>query len=215
MNVARLNKIFEHLAAANPIPASELEYINPYTFLVAVVLSAQATDVGVNKATAKLFQVVTTPEEMVALGEQELKSYIKTINYFNNKAKNIIGLSNALIERFNSQVPSSLKDLVSLPGVGLKSAHVVLNCVFSQPLIAVDTHVFRVARRIGLTPSTTAHKVSEDLAKIIPDQWKMNAGHWLVLHGRYTCKARKPLCEKCTISEFCDYYKLTSCCPSS
>lgn len=203
----KVDEIFLRLASLNPHPRTELEYTNHYTFLVAVILSAQSTDVGVNKATPPLFKIVSTPEDMLALGEERLRSYVKTIGLFNTKAKNIIALSKVLIEKFDSQVPNDFASLVSLPGVGPKSANVVLNAMFNQPTIAVDTHVFRVARRIGLSTGKTPGKVQADLDQIVPEKWKLHSNNWLVLHGRYICKAKKPMCEKCPISYLCDYYR--------
>ena len=201
-----INKIFEKFQSNNPEPETELQSKNHYTLLVAVVLSAQATDIGVNKATKSLFDVVSTPEAMLSLGEEGLKNYIKSIGLFNSKAKNIIKLSAILIEKYHSQVPSSFNDLVSLPGVGSKTAKVILNAAFHQPVIAVDTHVFRTAIRIGLTNKKTVKSVEDDLAHSIPKKWRLHAHHWLVLHGRYICKAQKPLCKKCYIKEHCKYY---------
>jgi endonuclease-3 len=204
-----IDEIFSRLASTNPDPRSELEYTNYYTFLVAVILSAQTTDVGVNKATRGLFKIVSTPEDMINLGEENLKSHIKTIGLFNAKAKNVMALSKILIEKFHSKVPETFDELVSLPGVGIKSANVFLNSMLNHPVIAVDTHVFRVAHRIGLSKATAPEKVGIDLEKIIPEQWKVFANHSLVLHGRYICKAKKPMCEKCPISDLCDYYRDT------
>jgi endonuclease-3 len=207
MQQKTINKIFEILAAKNPSPTTELEYINGYTLLVAVVLSAQTTDVNVNKATKSLFQEIHTPEDMITLGEEKLKEYIKSIGLFNAKAKNIILLSKKLIELYHSQVPNNFEDLTSLPGVGSKTARVILNTLFKQPYIAVDTHVFRVSRRIGLATSTTVTGVETELEKTIPKKWILDAHHWIILHGRYICKAKKPTCETCPISEYCKFYK--------
>lgn len=205
MKKEKVDRIFRIFAQANPEPQTELYYTNHYTLLVAVVLSAQATDVGVNKATASLFTVADTPEKMVALGEAGLKEHIKTIGLFNAKAKNVIALSQKLIEEHHSQVPDDLAALQKLPGVGIKTANVVLNCAFGHPTIAVDTHVFRVSNRIGLVHTTSPDKTGEPLVKAIPTQWLQHAHHWLILHGRYTCKARKPECGHCVIYDLCEY----------
>ena len=205
MKKADINAIFEIFSAQNPEPKTELEFTNHYTLLVAVVLSAQATDVGVNKATKALFQKVSTPEQMVALGLEGLKHYIKTIGLYNSKAKNVIALSQALIEQHHSRVPEDFDALIKLPGVGTKTARVVLNCAFSHPTIAVDTHVFRVSNRLGLVKTRTPEATSEPLLKAIPTQWQLHAHHWLILHGRYICKARKPLCTICPVIAYCRY----------
>lgn len=207
MDKKTITKIFETFHKENQTPAIELKYINAYTLLVAVVLSAQSTDVNVNKATEDLFKIVKTPEDMLKLGEEKLKHYIKSIGLFNNKAKNIMLLSDVLIKKYNSTVPQNIKDLMSLPGVGSKSARVVLNTIYKQPYMAVDTHVFRVSRRIGISDSDNVTGVEQDLEKNIPEKWHLYAHHWLVLHGRYVCKARKPLCEECIISKYCDFFK--------
>jgi endonuclease-3 len=198
-------EFFDRLAAAIPIPKGELEYINPYTLLVAVVLSAQATDVGVNKATAKLFKVADTPEKMLALGEARVKDYIKTIGLYNAKAKNVIELSRLLIERHGGEVPQDRELLEKLPGVGRKTANVVLNVAFGQPTIAVDTHIFRVGNRTGLAPGKTPLAVEQKLLKVVPKERKLHAHHWLILHGRYTCKARKPDCPSCVVRDLCAF----------
>jgi endonuclease-3 len=200
---AEADALFARLAAAIPVPKSELEYINPYTLLVAVVLSAQATDVGVNKATKALFEKVTTPQQMVALGLERLVPYIKTIGLFNTKAKNVIELSRILVEKHGGEVPRDRETLETLPGVGRKTANVVLNVAFGEPTIAVDTHVFRVSNRTGLAPGATPLEVELGLEKIVPDKWKDHAHHWLILHGRYTCIARKPKCPECPIRDIC------------
>ncbi len=205
MRKSEINIIFEIFFKANPHPKTELEYVNNYTLLVAVVLSAQATDVGVNKATRSLFKAAKTPEEMLELGEAGLREYIKTIGLFNSKAKNILALSQKLINTYQSEVPEDFEKLKSLPGVGTKTANVVLNCAFSWPTIAVDTHVFRVSNRIGLTNTKTPDETGEMLLRVIPEKWQMHAHHWLILHGRYICKARKPECYRCKILEFCEY----------
>ncbi len=200
-----VDSFFARLAAANPEPKSELRYINPYTLLVAVVLSAQATDVGVNKATGPLFAVVDTPEKMLALGEAGLRDHIKTIGLFNAKAKNVIGLSRILVEKHGSEVPRDREALEALPGVGRKTANVVLNVAFGEPTIAVDTHIFRVGNRTGLAPGKTPLEVETKLVKVTPAKWKLHAHHWLILHGRYVCKARKPACGACTVVDLCGY----------
>jgi endonuclease-3 len=210
MKKADVAAFFDRLAEAIPIPKGELEYINPYTLLVAVVLSAQATDVSVNKATRPLFEKVRTPEEMLALGEAELKGYIKTIGLYNSKAKNIAALSRMLIERHDSRVPASREVLETLPGVGRKTANVVLNIAFGEPTIAVDTHIFRVSNRTGLAPGKTPLEVETRLEKAVPDERKMHAHHWLILHGRYVCKARKPDCPACVVRELCAYKAKTT-----
>lgn len=197
--------IFGAFAAAEPEPKGELDYVNPFTLLVAVVLSAQATDAGVNKATKLLFQLADTPEKMVALGVADIEDKIKTIGLFRNKAKNVFALSQQLIETFDSQVPQDREALESLPGVGRKTANVVLNIAFRQPTIAVDTHLFRVANRTGLAPGKTPLEVETGLLKTVPDQYLLHAHHWLILHGRYICKARKPDCWRCIIREWCRF----------
>jgi endonuclease-3 len=203
----KLDALFSTFAEHNSEPDIELDFINQYTFLVAIVLSARTTDVQVNKATDVLFKVVRSPEQMLALGEKKLLEYVKTIGLYKTKAKRIIELSRILIEKYHSKVPDNFEDLCSLPGVGSKSARVFLNTACQKPVIAVDTHVFRVSRRLGLTHATTIPKVEADLEKIIPDEWKLRAHHWLVLHGRYVCKARKPECGRCIVSSYCDYFK--------
>lgn len=205
MKKATIDAIFERLSALNPHPVTELRYVNHYTLLVAVVLSAQATDVGVNKATGALFENVDTPEKMVALGEEKLKSYIKTIGLFNTKAKNVIALSKALIDDFGGEIPQKRELLEKLPGVGRKTANVVLNVAFGMPTIAVDTHIFRVSNRIGLVTATNVLQTELQLEKNITNRWKEHAHHWLILHGRYICKARKPECYRCPINDLCEY----------
>ncbi len=207
MKKTQIDKIFSIWRSENPHPKTELNFTNNFTLLVAVVLSAQSTDVGVNKATKKLFEIADTPEKMLKLGEKNLKKYIATIGLFNSKAANIIKLSQRLINEFNSQVPENFAALKSLPGVGQKTANVVLNCAFGHPTIAVDTHVFRVSNRIGFVDETTPEKTEIALLKIIPKKWQNHAHHWLILHGRYVCKARKPECEKCKIEKFCEFTK--------
>ena len=202
---ADVEAIFGAFAASDPEPKGELDYVNPYTLLVAVVLSAQATDAGVNKATRTLFQLADTPEKMVALGVAGIEERIKTIGLFRNKAKNTFALSQQLIEKFGSKVPEDRESLESLPGVGRKTANVVLNIAFRQPTIAVDTHLFRVSNRTGLAPGDTPLDVETGLMKVIPDQYMLHAHHWLILHGRYICKARKPDCWRCIIREWCRF----------
>lgn len=205
MRPADIHEFFRRLAALRPNPETELHYVNTYTLLVAVVLSAQATDVGVNKATTALFEQITTPEQMVALGEAGLKQHIKTIGLFNAKAKNIIALSQRLIGAFGGKVPRTRVDLESLPGVGQKTASVVLNVAFGESTIAVDTHVFRVANRTGLAKATTPEAMEAKLLKVIPPEWRRHAHHWLILHGRYICKARAPLCPTCPVHDLCGF----------
>lgn len=209
MNKAAVDQLFKRLAAANPAPETELYYTNEFTLLVAIVLSAQATDAGVNKATPALFATADTPRKMAALGEEKLKKYIKTIGLFNNKAKNILALSHKLIDEFGGKVPASREALQTLPGVGRKTANVWLNCARGEPAIAVDTHVFRVANRLGLCKTKTPQATEAALEKIIPDSWKRHAHHWLILHGRYTCKARKPHCTRCPVADLCEYEQKT------
>lgn len=196
-------EIFARFQAAFPAPRTELEYVNPFTLLVAVVLSAQATDVGVNKATRVLFSRADTPEKMLALGEDAVREAIKTIGLFRNKAKNVIALSRALIEQHGGEVPAIREALENLPGVGRKTANVVLNVAFGQPTIAVDTHIFRVSNRTGLAPGKTPLEVEQGLERITPPEYLLNIHHWLILHGRYVCKARKPECWRCHISDLC------------
>lgn len=205
MKPAQIDRIFATLAAANPNPKTELEAPNPYCLLVAIVLSAQATDVGVNKATNALFKKVKTPKQMVALGEGGLKEHIKTIGLFNAKAKNVIALSKRLIDVYGGEIPHEREQLETLPGVGRKTANVWLNCVLGQPTIAVDTHVFRVANRIGLCQTNDPLKTELALLKVIPKKWMQHAHHWLILHGRYVCKARKPECFRCAIAPWCRF----------
>lgn len=204
---SKITELFERLQKLNPTPKGELNYTNPYTLLVAVVLSAQATDVGVNKATQALFQVVDTPEKMVNLGVEKLKQYIKTIGLYNSKAKNIIALSKQLLCQHGGQVPDTREELEDLPGVGRKTANVVLNIVFGHPTIAVDTHLFRVSNRTGLATGKTPLEVEEKLLKRIPLIFRQHAHHWLILHGRYICKARSPLCPQCPLNDLCLYQK--------
>ena len=205
MKKAETDEFFRRLAKANPAPTSELEYASPYTLLVAVVLSAQATDEGVNKATPALFAAADTPAKMVALGEKRVRGHVKSIGLFNTKAKNIVRLSQILIDQHGGEVPRERAALEALPGVGRKTANVVLNTAFGEPTIAVDTHVFRVANRTGLAPAKTPLAVEQKLLKAVPDRWKQHAHHWLILHGRYTCKARKPDCPTCPVADLCRF----------
>ncbi len=210
MTKAQIAKLFDRLAAALPEPKSELEHHDPYTLLVAVVLSAQATDVGVNKATGPLFEVVDTPHKMLALGEGRLKDHIKSIGLFNTKAKNIMALSRMLVEEHGGAVPRERAALERLPGVGRKTANVVLNVAFGEPTIAVDTHIFRVGNRTGLAPGKTPLEVELGLERVVPRARKRHAHHWLILHGRYVCKARKPDCPACVIRDLCAYEAKTT-----
>jgi endonuclease III len=205
LSTADVAAIFGAFAAADPEPKGELDYVNAYTLLVAVVLSAQATDAGVNKATKGLFAIADSPEKMVALGQAGIEERIKTIGLFRNKAKNVYLLSEALIEKHGSEVPRERDALEALPGVGRKTANVVLNIAFGEPTIAVDTHLFRVANRTGLAPGATPLAVEKGLLKIIPEHYLLRAHHWLILHGRYICKARKPECWRCPIATWCRY----------
>lgn len=204
MKKADIYEFFKRLRDIDPEPKSDLEYTNAFTLLVAVVLSAQATDEGVNRATKDLFKVADTPEKMAALGLETIKDYIKTIGLFNNKAKNVLALSEKLMKEHNSVVPDTREELMALPGVGRKTANVVLNIVFGQPTMAVDTHIFRVSNRLGLAPGKTPDHVEAKLEKVVPDEFALHAHHWLILHGRYTCKARKPLCENCVVIDLCN-----------
>lgn len=207
MNKSFIKNIFSEFSKENPNPETELKFTNNYTMLVAVVLSARATDTSVNKATKTLFEKISTPEEMVSLGEENLKKHVNTIGLFNSKAKNIIKLSEILMEKHQSKIPDTLEELVNLPGVGTKTAKVVLNAAFNKNEIAVDTHVFRTSRRLGITNKKTIQTVEKDLPKQIPKEWQLKAHHWLVLHGRYICKSRKPLCEQCFLTKYCKYFK--------
>ena len=200
---ATIHEIFARFRTANPEPKGELEYVNPYTLLVAVVLSAQATDTGVNKATRELFRLADTPEKMLSLGEDRVRDLIKTIGLFRTKAKNVIALSEKLVREHHSTVPANREILETLPGVGRKTANVVLNIAFGEETIAVDTHLFRVSNRIPLAPGKTPLEVELGLEKVIPKEFRRHAHHWLILHGRYVCKARKPECEKCVVNDLC------------
>ncbi|HEU4968560.1 endonuclease III [Sphingomonas sp.] len=205
MKKAEVFEFFRRLAEDNPSPETELESVNTYTLLVAVVLSAQATDAGVNKATRRLFEKVITPEQMVALGEEKLKDHIKTIGLFNTKAKNVIALSQALIDNHGGEVPADRDALEKLPGVGRKTANVVMNTAFGAETFAVDTHIFRVCNRTRLAPGKTPAAVELGLEKAVPQPFRLGAHHWLILHGRYTCKARRPECWRCIVADLCPY----------
>lgn len=207
LNKVAINTIFERLQNQNPQPKTELVYHTNFELLIAVMLSAQATDVGVNKATAKLFKVANCPEQFLALGEDGLKSYINTIGLYNAKAKHIIATCQQLIEQHHSQVPHDRKALEALPGVGRKTANVVLNTAFGEATIAVDTHIFRVANRLGLAVGKTVLEVEKQLLRHIPVKFRTNAHHWLILHGRYVCKARKPLCDQCLLRDLCSFWQ--------
>ena len=210
MKKADIIEFFSRLAADNPHPETELEYVNDYTLLVAVVLSAQATDAGVNKATRALFREVDTPEKMVELGEDGLKQHIKTIGLFNTKAKNVIALSEALIAHHGGQVPADRDALEALPGVGRKTANVVMNTAFGMETFAVDTHIFRVGNRTKLAPGKTVLAVEKKLEQVVPQPFRLHAHHWLILHGRYTCKARTPECWRCVVEDLCPYKPKTA-----
>ena len=205
MNKEKRREIFERLRQENPEPTTELNYSSPFELLVAVALSAQSTDVGVNKATDKLFPVANTPEAILELGEAGLKKYIKTIGLYNSKAANIIKTCRILIDEHDSEVPQTREALEKLPGVGRKTANVILNTAFGQPTMAVDTHIFRVANRTKIAPGKTVRQVEDKLVKFIPEEFMQDAHHWLILHGRYVCKARKPACGACVIHDLCEY----------
>ena len=202
---------FAALSAKNPHPVTELNYTNAYTLLVAVALSAQATDVAVNKATADLFRKVSTPQDMIDLGEEALKQYIQTIGLYNTKARNVIKLSEQLIEDHGGQVPSTREALEKLAGVGRKTANVVLNTIFKQPVIAVDTHIFRLGNRTGMAAGKTPLEVEQKCMHVIPEKWLLHAHHWLILHGRYICTAKKPKCDICPVYDFCGYKDKNNC----
>jgi endonuclease III len=206
---AEVREAFSRFRKANPEPRGELEHLNPYTLLVAVVLSAQATDAGVNKATRELFKVADTPQKMLALGEEKLRDYIRTIGLYRNKAKNVIALSEKLIAEFGGEVPRTRAELESLPGAGRKTANVVLNMAYGEHTMAVDTHVFRVANRTGLAPGNTPLEVELGLERVVPAEFTLHAHHWLILHGRYICLARKPRCEVCLINDLCRWPEKT------
>jgi len=206
----RLNRqaaaeIFRRLRAGDPEPKSELDYVNPFTLLVAVVLSAQATDAGVNKATKRLFEIADTPKKMLKLGEDKVREHIRTIGLFRNKAKNVMGLCRGLLEHHGGEVPNDRASLEALPGVGRKTANVVLNVAFGEPTMAVDTHIFRISNRTGLAPGKNPLEVEKGLLEVVPEEFSTHAHHWLILHGRYVCKSRKPECEACVISDLCLY----------
>ena len=205
MKREKVVELFRRLRALDPHPTTELDYKTPFELLIAVILSAQATDVGVNKATRKLFAVARTPQAMLDLGEEGLKRYIASIGLYNAKAKNIMATCRALIERHGGKVPQTREELEALPGVGRKTANVVMNTAFGAETIAVDTHIFRVANRTGLAPGKTVRAVEDKLMKVVPAEFRKDAHHWLILHGRYVCKARKPICPSCAINELCAY----------
>ena len=210
MTLAEVQLFFTRLRQSMPEPETELQYDNVYQLLVAVVLSAQATDAGVNRATQPLFEKIKTPAEMVALGERKLIGYIKTIGLYRNKAKNVIALSRLLVEKFAGEVPRSHEALQELPGVGRKTANVVMNVAFGEPTIAVDTHIFRVGNRTGLAPGKNPLEVELSLLKRVPPEFRLHAHHWLILHGRYTCKARKPECPRCVVNDLCKFRAKTT-----
>ncbi len=205
MNKDKRTAIFSELRRLNPNPTTELAYETPFELLIAVILSAQATDVGVNKATAKLYPVARTPETILALGVEGLSEYIKTIGLYNSKAKNVIKTCRILIEEHNSEVPRTRDELEKLPGVGRKTANVILNTAFGEPTIAVDTHIFRVSNRTGIAPGKTVLEVEKRLLRLVPEEFRKDAHHWLILHGRYVCKARKPMCGECRVEQWCEY----------
>ncbi len=209
LSKAEIEELFSRLAARNPEPRTELNYSNPFTLVVAVALSAQATDIGVNRATKKLFETVDTPRKMLDLGEEALIDHIKTIGLYRNKAKNVIALSRILVERFGGEVPRDRESLESLPGVGRKTANVVLNVAFGEETIAVDTHIFRVGNRTGLAPGKTPEAVEDVLVRVVPGPYRRHAHHWLILHGRYICIARKPRCPVCPIADICKFKEKT------
>ncbi|MDQ4424209.1 MAG: endonuclease III [Thalassolituus sp.] len=210
MNKDKRIEIFTRLRNENPNPETELEYTSPYELLVAVTLSAQTTDVSVNKATRKLFPVANSPAQILALGEEGLKNYIKTIGLFNSKAKNVVKMAELLLERHGGEVPQTRDELVALPGVGRKTANVVLNTAFRQPAMAVDTHIFRVSNRTKIAPGKNVDEVEARLMRLVPKEFLMDAHHWLILHGRYTCIARKPKCGSCIIEDLCEFKQKTS-----
>ncbi|MBI5429104.1 MAG: endonuclease III [Nitrosomonadales bacterium] len=205
MNPAKRREIFQRLQSVNPHPTTELEYRSPFELLVAVMLSAQATDVSVNAATRHLFPVANTPQAILALGDEKLRVYIQRIGLYKTKAKHVLQTCRLLLERHDGEVPQTREELEALPGVGRKTANVILNTAFGQPTIAVDTHIFRVANRIGLAPGKDVLEVEKKLLKFVPDEFKHDAHHWLILHGRYVCKARKPQCGACIIHDLCEY----------
>ena len=210
MKKADIQEFFTRLRAQNPHPQSDLEYTNPFTLLVAVVLSAQATDAGVNKATQHLFPIADTPEKMYALGEDGIRDRIKTIGLYNAKAANVYKLCKILIDQYGGDIPQTRDELVQLPGVGRKTANVVLNVAFGQPTMAVDTHIFRLGNRTGMAPGKTPDQVEDGLLKVVPDEFMQHAHHWLILHGRYICKARKPGCGACIVRDLCGFKDKTA-----
>lgn len=210
MNAAKREAIFRTLASANPDPRTELKYQSPFELLIAVILSAQATDISVNNVTTELFEIANTPAKILGLGERELKRRIKTIGLFNTKARNILKTCQLLVEQHGGKVPDNRKDLEALPGVGRKTANVILNTAFGQPTIAVDTHIFRVSNRTGLAPGKTPLDVEQKLLRNTPKKYRQGAHHWLILHGRYVCKARKPACPECAIVDYCEYKAKTT-----
>ena len=212
---AEISEVFSRFKQQRPAPKGELDHVNPYTLVVAVALSAQATDVGVNKATKELFKVADTPEKMLALGEAKVRDYIKTIGLYRNKAKNVIALSQKLIDDFDGEVPEDRDALVTLPGVGRKTANVVLSMAFGHATMAVDTHIFRIGNRLGLAPGKTPDDIEDILMRRIPEEYLYHAHHWLILHGRYTCKARKPECEACIIADLCKAKEKTCSIPAA
>lgn len=209
MNTQKRREIYSRLRKENPAPTTELIYNTAFELLVSVILSAQATDVGVNKATRKLFAVADKPADILALGEDGLKDYIRTIGLYNSKAKNILATCQLLLDQHDGQVPRDRESLEKLPGVGRKTANVILNTAFGEPTIAVDTHIFRVSNRTGLAPGKTPLAVEKKLLRVTPDEFKQDAHHWLILHGRYTCKARRPLCPQCVIHDLCEFRRKT------
>jgi endonuclease-3 len=211
---AEIREIFRRFSVQRPEPKGELEHVNPFTLVVAVALSAQATDAGVNKATRALFAVADTPEKMLALGEDKVRDYIKTIGLYRNKARNVIALSRKLVEDFGGEVPRTRAELVTLPGVGRKTANVVMSMAFGEPTLAVDTHVFRIGNRLRIAPGKTPDEVEAAFLRIIPDDYLFHAHHWLILHGRYCCKARKPECERCVIADICKSKEKTTDVPA-
>ena len=210
MNATKRREIFLRLQAGNPHPATELQYSTPFELLVAVILSAQATDKSVNLATRKLFPVANTPQKILGLGEDGLREYVQRIGLYQTKSKHILQMCRLLLERHHGEVPQTREELEALPGVGRKTANVILNTAFGQPTIAVDTHIFRVSNRTGLAPGKDVLEVEQKLAKVVPDEFKQDAHHWLILHGRYVCTARKPKCRECTISDICEYKEKTA-----
>lgn len=205
MNAYKREEIFSRLQAACPHPTTELQYHTPFELLIAVMLSAQATDVSVNKCTVQLFKLAPTAQSMLALGQSKLMDFIRTIGLYKTKAKHVMETCAILVEQYEGEVPQTREQLEALPGVGRKTANVVLNTAFGQPTIAVDTHIFRVCNRTGLAPGKTVREVEDKLMKVVPKQYRLNAHHWLILHGRYICKARKPDCERCLINDLCEY----------